>query len=191
MVNYSVVLLLGVSSKSVSLTAGSTTGIPMSPGNGGYQAATPTLQQLTQRQVTTPLRHRSVIPQLTLLRTITPTPRSITLPRVATPPRNQSTTRLCMLPPHPTIPRLPSTTLFSTTYYTDAHKYCPVPSYYTEAYCSPKRSNTTLKRQTTTLPRSTQPQPARYYAATTYYIEAKYLRTTLNRTERFPIPLAR
>jgi hypothetical protein len=97
LVNYSVVLLLGVSSKSVSLTAGSTTGIPMSPGNGGFQAAKPTLQQLTQRQVTTPLRHRSVIPQLTLLRTITPTPRSITLPRVATPPRHQSTTRLCML----------------------------------------------------------------------------------------------
>ncbi len=140
-------LLLGVASKSVSLMAGLTTGIPMSPGYGGYQTATPTLQQLTQRQVTTPLRHRSVTPQLTLPRTITTTPRSITLPRVATPPSHQSTTRLCMLP-HPTIPMLLSTTLFSTTYYTDAHKYCSVPSYYTDApaYYSPKRSNTTLKR---------------------------------------------
>ena len=37
LVNYGVVLLLGV----VSLMAGSTTGVPMSPGYGGYQTATP------------------------------------------------------------------------------------------------------------------------------------------------------
>jgi hypothetical protein len=37
LVNYGVVLLLGV----VSLIAGSTTGVPKSPGYGGYQTATP------------------------------------------------------------------------------------------------------------------------------------------------------
>jgi hypothetical protein len=37
LVNYGVVLLLGV----VSLMAGSATGVPMSPGYGGYQTATP------------------------------------------------------------------------------------------------------------------------------------------------------
>jgi hypothetical protein len=103
--NFSVVLLLGV----VSLMAGSTTGVLMSPWYGGYQTTTPPPYSYAAttyaKTVTTPVRRWSVIPQLTLPRDSTPTPLSVTLPRVTTPPRHRSTTRLRMLP-HPTTPTL-------------------------------------------------------------------------------------
>ncbi|XP_046650384.1 uncharacterized protein LOC124341350 isoform X2 [Daphnia pulicaria] len=68
--------LMGV----VSLFDGSTTGVPMSSWYGGYQIATPppSKKQLTHRPVaaqrstsTTPLKHRSFLPQLTLPRATT------------------------------------------------------------------------------------------------------------------------
>jgi hypothetical protein len=76
LVNYGVVLLLGVES----LMVGSTTGVPMSPGYGGYQTATPASYHNIIRN------NRSTTPQLMMSRTTTPKPQSIILPRV-TPPR--------------------------------------------------------------------------------------------------------
>jgi hypothetical protein len=73
--------------------------------------------QLTQRPVpalrfssTTPLEHRSFIPQLTLPRATTLTPWSITLPQVTTPSRRRSTTWLRILPGVTILPRRWSTT---------------------------------------------------------------------------------
>jgi hypothetical protein len=59
LVNYGVVLLFGVS-----LMAGSTTGVPMSPGMAkpNRNAAPPTQQQHTQQSVTTPPRLQSTTP---------------------------------------------------------------------------------------------------------------------------------
>jgi hypothetical protein len=74
-VNNGVVLLLGV----VSLMAGSTTGVPMSPGYGGYQS-TPLPCRLT-------IKHQLSLLQLTTLRLSS-----------ATPPRLQITTPQLMLP---------------------------------------------------------------------------------------------
>jgi hypothetical protein len=76
------VLLLGVES----LMVGSTTGVPMSRGYGGYQTATPASYHTTTSYATT-----GTTPQLMMSRTTTPKSQSIIMPRV-TPPRELSTT---------------------------------------------------------------------------------------------------
>jgi hypothetical protein len=137
--------------------------------------------QLTQRPVpaprsssTTPLRHRSFIPQLTLPRATTLKPWSIILPWVTTPSRRWTWLRML---PHPTTPRLPSITLFSATYCTYFPKYYSVPG------ATPRLPLITPpKRQSTSLPWSTQPQ-LRRPSITQFRLTAQKLpfRATLNR----------
>jgi hypothetical protein len=61
------------------------------------------------------------------------------------------------MPPHPTTPRLPSITLFSATYCTDAPNYFSVPSCYTEAPAD--NSTKTIEYYT---------EAAKYYSARSY-----------------------
>jgi hypothetical protein len=119
LVNYGV-LLLGVGS----LMAGLTTGVPMSPGYGGYQTTTAasdcTTTTYTQRAVTalrppstTPPMLQIIIQNHKLSRVTTQKPRSIILPRAPS-PSHRSITQLRMQR-QLTTPRLPSTTLLSAT----------------------------------------------------------------------------
>jgi hypothetical protein len=129
-------MLLGV----VSLMAESITGVPMSPGYGGYQTATPPPYYPKATYATT-----SYCPEVYKYYT-TKAPEFYTTIYAAPSHYTDVLKLLCpellhhqgdgaglhMLR-HPTTPRLPSITMFSATYCTDFPKYCCVPSCYTEA----------------------------------------------------------
>jgi hypothetical protein len=123
LVNYGVVLLLGV----VSLMAGSTTGVPMSPGYGGYQATA------AQEYYTTSSPYYTITSIYVTPAARTPRPSSTTSPRM------QSITRkLTMLPATTLKPRSNYTTTCATPEScNDAPKYYSAPSFYTKApYCN-------------------------------------------------------
>ncbi len=73
--------------------------------------------------------------------------------------------------PHPTTPRLPSITLFSSTYCADALKYFSVPSCYTEAPAD--YSTNTVEYYTEAAKYySTRTEAAKYYAVPTSHTKA-------------------
>jgi hypothetical protein len=175
----------------VSLFDGSTTGVPMSSWYGGYQIATPppSKKQLTHRPVaaqrstsTTPLKHRSFLPQLTLPRATTLTSWRITLPRVTTRPRRRSMT-MHAAPSY--YIEAPKYTVFWATYCTDFPKYYSVPSFYTEApadystessadYSTEAPANYSTEapaNYSTEAPADYSTEASKYYSAPTYYTE--------------------
>jgi hypothetical protein len=167
----------------VSLFDGSTTGVPMSSWYGGYQIATPppSKKQLTHRPVaaqrstsTTPLKHRSFLPQLTLPRATTLTSWRITLPRVTTRPRRRSMT-MHAAPSY--YIEAPKYTVFWATYCTDFPKYYSVPSFYTEAPAdystesSADYSTEAPANYSTEAPADYSTEASKYYSAPTYYTE--------------------